>query len=107
VRRSRSRRLAAVNADEYQTPTLVVDASGCPACGLRGAFVNGRNFEVCPRCEWVDEPEAFAKPALPFDLNVYDLGDGPLLETANRPDRYAFDDATYRRVFSNAKRVLG
>jgi hypothetical protein len=45
------------------------DETDCPVCGLGYAFATARNYDVCPRCEWVDDPAAFVEPEQKCETN--------------------------------------
>ena len=45
------------------------DETDCPVCGLGYAFGAARSYDVCPRCEWVDDPAAYADPERKCETN--------------------------------------
>jgi hypothetical protein len=52
------------------TPELVrEDESDCPVCGLGGAFFVAQHYDVCARCEWVDDPASYADPDRKSETN--------------------------------------
>jgi hypothetical protein len=50
-------------------PLVREDETDCPVCGLGGAFAAAQHYDVCARCEWVDDPEAYAYPERRCDTN--------------------------------------
>jgi hypothetical protein len=50
--------------------TLVRDnETDCPICGLGCAFGAAQEYDICSRCEWVDEPDAYADPGRKSECN--------------------------------------
>src|ERR1700691_1371982 len=41
----------------------------CPVCGLGNAFAIARNYDVCARCGWVDDPAAAEHPDVKSETN--------------------------------------
>ena len=48
---------------------LLEDDTDCPVCGLGFAFAAPRHYDVCLRCEWVDDPAAYADAASRCETN--------------------------------------
>ncbi len=49
------------------------EETDCPVCGLGSAFTFAREYDVCARCGWVDEPDAYADPARRAETNEESL----------------------------------
>jgi hypothetical protein len=67
-----------VNDDDRGAAPLPLYLDGeedCPVCGLGNAFAIARNYEVCARCGWVDDPAAIRHPAEKSDTNDDSLND--------------------------------
>ncbi|HZO93728.1 MAG TPA: CPCC family cysteine-rich protein [Candidatus Baltobacteraceae bacterium] len=47
----------------------------CPVCGLGDSFASPRAYDVCRRCGWVDDPDAYAEPGRRSATNDESLED--------------------------------
>jgi len=61
-----------MNDSDQQSVQLALvreDKTDCPICGLGGAFGAAQHYDVCARCEWVDDPAAYADPERRSETN--------------------------------------
>jgi hypothetical protein len=101
------------------------DDTDCPVCGLGAAFTFARQYDVCARCGWVDDPDAYANPERRAETNeeslrraratwpqrlVRRLAEQPrsTLEIAMRDDRiggydFVVDGVSLRELFPAAR----
>lgn len=54
---------------------LLVGETDCRVCGLGDAFPFPGHYETCPRCGWVDDPDAYARPHEKSDTNERSLNE--------------------------------
>ncbi|HEX3462966.1 MAG TPA: CPCC family cysteine-rich protein [Candidatus Elarobacter sp.] len=56
-------------------PLLLYGDTDCPVCGLGAAFVQPKHYDVCRRCGWGDDPDAYARPDEQSETNETSLNE--------------------------------
>jgi hypothetical protein len=55
------------------TRYILLSDTDCRVCGVGNAFAKAENYDVCPRCGWIDEPRDNAHLDRPSNMNAVSL----------------------------------